>query len=129
MRRRKEKSMLLLKDKIRFLGRPLVKILSSPFSSDDNFTFTEFPKRESETQHRGGRNSWCPRPSACFSARNGQILKNSDKKKVCAKFLTTFSCSLVTAIKLKAKEFFARPLQILKSQFHIIDTQRQKFLR
>jgi len=81
MRWRKEKYVMLLKAELRFLGRPVVKILSSPFSSDDKFTFTEFPKGEKEKQHTGGRNSWCPRPSACFSARNGQVLKNSDRKK------------------------------------------------
>jgi hypothetical protein len=80
MRRGKEKSVLLLKTEIRFLGHQLVKILSSPFSSDDNFTFTEVPKGEREKQHTGGRNSWFSRPSSYFSARNGQVLKKSDKK-------------------------------------------------
>ena len=36
------------------------KLLSSPFSSDDNFTFTEFPKGERKKQPTGRRNSWCP---------------------------------------------------------------------
>ena len=88
-------------------------ILSSPFSSDHNFT--DFPKGEGEKQHTGGRNSWCPRPSACLSERNGHVLKKSDKKKVYVRFCTTFSRSLATSIELEVKEYFARSLQILKS--------------
>jgi hypothetical protein len=48
MRYEKEKSVLLLKAELRLLGRPLVKILSFPFSSDENFNFNEFPKGERE---------------------------------------------------------------------------------
>jgi hypothetical protein len=105
---------LLLQTELRFISRPLVKILGSPVSSDDNLTFTEFPKGEWEKQHTGGGNSWCARPSAYFSTKNGKVSKKSDKKNVCTMFHTTFSCSLAKAIKLKAKEFFARLLQILK---------------
>jgi len=81
MRWRKEKSVLLPKAELRFLGRQLVKILSSYFASDENFTFTEFPKGEREKQHTEGRNSWCARLSAYFNERNGQVLKKSEQKK------------------------------------------------
>ena len=139
MRWRKEKSVLLLEAELRFLGRQLVKILSSSFSSDGNFTITEIPI--------GGRGKSCIQEGVTLgvtdfphiSAREvGRFWWNLTKKRGgrrgdrgvgCAKFRTAFNCSLVTAVKLKAGEFFSRPLQILKSLFHIIDTQRHKFLR